>query len=179
MNDEQLVTEHAQKFAAQFSGFLKACEIIGRGGALGQLADEAQKRYDDIAAKADELAAKHRAADEKLSAASAALEQAIVQAELIKKAAAGEFDGARAQAVSILNDARGAIAQEREAVLKDAQASGARLIADTHASLEDMTAQVAAKKAELSDAAAALVRVKTDIAEAQARWDEFRAKVTG
>lgn len=149
MTDEQLVAEHARKFAAQFEGFLKACEIIGRGGALGQLADEAQKRYDELAAKADELAAKHAAADERLAAAKIAVDQAQSQAGIIKAAADGEAGAARKEAMSVLEDARTIIAQERAAALESANASAVRLIADTHASLEDVTAQVAARREAL------------------------------
>lgn len=150
MNDSQLVMEHARKFAAQFSGFLKACEIIGSTGALEQLADEAQKRYDDLAAKADELGAKHRAADEKVVAANAALEQANAQAALIKKIAGDESDEIRANAASFMRDARAVIGQERADALSAANALAVKIAADTQASLEDVTSQVAAQRETLA-----------------------------
>lgn len=149
MNDSQLVMEHARKFAAQFSGFLKACEIIGNAGALEQLADEAQKRYDDIAGRADDLAGQHRAADEKMATASGTLEQATAQAALIKKIAGDEANEIRANAVSVMAEARAANIQERETALVAANASAAKIIADTHASLDDVKAQVAAQREAL------------------------------
>lgn len=171
MNDSQLVMEHARKFATQFSGFLKACDIIGSTGALEQLADEAQKRYDDLAAKADDLAVKHAAAEQAMVDGKAALADATTQAALIKKGAADEADTVRAQTVSIMQDARTAIAEERMAALQSANAAAVKIIADTNASLEDVTAKVTERSGALAalDNAIAIRRsqlelIKQDIA---------------
>lgn len=150
MNDSQLVMEHARKFAAQFSGFLKACEIIGNAGALEQLADEAQRRYDDLAAKVDELAGKHRAADEKLVSAAATLDEANARAALIKKIAAAEADEVRARATAHIENAKVLSDGERKTTEAQAAAAARQIIADTHASLEDVTSQVAAQREALA-----------------------------
>lgn len=157
MNDSQLVMEHARKFAAQFQGFLKACEIIGNTGALEQLADEAQKRYDDIAGKADELAARHSAADEKFALATGALDQASMQAALIKKIASDESKEIRAEAMSFMQDARTVIVRERDDAMSAARASAVKLIADTQASLADVKAEVAAQQEALAALNSAIV----------------------
>jgi len=163
MSDE--IFASAQKFAAQFGGFLKAAEQWEKVASIDRAADEAQARLDRLRAEEEEaikarekrrIAREGEAAGhyEKLDAMTAAskgeseriIAAARVEAARIVAAAAPEASARREKA-----EADAAAAQERADALARSEAECRSRQTQAQAELAAVEAQVVERQAKLAE----------------------------
>jgi chromosome segregation ATPase len=168
MSDEEEVLQSARKFASQFSGFMKAAEIIGRTATLGAAADEVQARLDALKGKEAELLGKHADATRIKAEAESVLKAAEGQAKAKLAAAEASAAQIRQDAADHAAELRDQAARAKSDIIAQGHAAADRLRAETETALAGLRGQVA----EHSDR---LGNLKTDVADKLSQRDQINA----
>lgn len=170
MNDKQQMFESARKFAAQFSGFMAACEELGKVGSLDQAADEATKRLAEINAEieaANAIASIAKAKQDSENAASLAKAQA--EADGIVAAGKRYYS----EQVAAGDDARAKASKSAEKIVADATAEAEQLAVTTQANLLGSRKELAELTAKIADNTGALAKLTEATRSRQSVHDEL------
>lgn len=167
-------SDDLRRLSVMFSGILKVAPVLDQVVSLQQAAEESEGRVTVARALETQL----RVDNDNASAELASLHERIGLAkDRLANATKEASDAVEGLVRSMLSKA----SDRADAIRADADRNAAGIIANAQQQAAELiaraNAQVDSKNAELNETSAALARVKSDLAEAQAHWDAFTAKV--
>lgn len=174
MSDLAQIEADARKFAAQYSGFMKACEALGRIASLEQATAEAERRHDAAVAedeayrkkRDEEIEAKHR----ELSAEHAGVLVAM------RKQVDGELAEARERAQRVIEQAN----THAENLKQSAHDAAGRAAANERIALEHretLEREIGVLKQQLAGQRDHLAALTADVSALAAKRDEILAHI--
>jgi chromosome segregation ATPase len=181
MSDKHQIFSSAQKFAAQFAGFLEAAKAWEDVLLIEQRVNEAEQRIATLRSEQDELSARaeqvRQAADDYDKKTRSAADSYAGGVESNARAAAGRIHD---EAVAIAASLRGEAEAKAERVREETQES-LRVLRDeiTAAAvrLEAINKEASAKEAELQDLSATIVEKNAEHARVRTKHAEFLAGI--
>lgn len=131
----------AKKFAAQFSGFLKACEMLGKIENIEKAAKEAQGRLDALRRDEQEMA------DKQAKALAAERAKIVAAVERDRQQAKEILEAARNEAQRIKLGAQQEAEREAVGIIEQAK----QLAADAQTTLNGLQAQMQSVRGTMGD----------------------------